>query len=209
MTGFAEVVAGLREVKEAIESSEKRSPDNLVPHEGIKTILSVLAEYNVSGDVTWPLRTIRYVVLFYFRVLSVTYPRMDATEKCHLCRLLVHEACKRHVSGVLDRNEVHKFEFVLKVGEMTERNDISNHADCAMFLPEGSMSISKLRRGYHEHYSFVWLRVHGTIESQMELQTYLRLTTTDIQTQITTLKKEFQRSHEHEEESQGVVKKGS
>ena len=209
MTGFAEVVAGLREVKEAIESSEKRSPDNLVPHEGIKTILSVLAEYNVSGDVTWPLRTIRYVVLFYFRVLSVTYPRMDATEKCHLCRLLVHEACKRHVSGVLDRNEVHKFEFVLKVGEMTERNDISNHADCAMFLPEGSMSISKLRRGYHEHYSFVWLRVHGTIESQMELQTYLRLTTTDIQTQITTLKKEFQRPHENEEGSQGVVKQGS
>ena len=31
MTGFVEVVAGLREVKEAIESSEKRSPDNLVP----------------------------------------------------------------------------------------------------------------------------------------------------------------------------------
>ena len=209
MTGFAEVVAGLREVKEAIESSEKRFPDNLVPHEGIKTILSVLAEYNVSGDVTWPLRTIRYVVLFYFRVLSVTYPRMDATEKCHLCRLLVHEACKRHVSGVLDRNEVHKFEFVLKVGDMTERNDINNHADCAMFLPEGTMSISKLRRGYHENYSFLWLRTNGTIEYQMELQSYLRLTTTEIQTQITTLKKEFQRSHEKEEESQGVVKQGS
>ena len=209
MTVFAEVVAGLREVKEAIESSEKRFPDNLVPHEGIKTILSVFAEYNVSGDVTWPLRTIRYVVLFYFRVLSVTYPRMDATEKCHLCRLLVHEACKRHVSGVLDRNEVHKFEFVLKVGDMTERNDINNHADCAMFLPEGTMSISKLRRGYHENYSFLWLRTNGTIEYQMELQSYLRLTTTEIQTQITTLKKEFQRSHEKEEESQGVVKQGS
>ena len=123
MTGFAEVVAGLREVKEAIESSEKRlayskrqrMSDNLVPHEGIRVICPALDDYNVSGDVTWPLRGIRDVVLFYFRVLSVTYPRMDATEKCHLCRLLVHEACKRHVSGVIDRNDVHKFEFVLKV----------------------------------------------------------------------------------------------
>ena len=183
-------------------SERRHMSDNLVPREGIRVICSALDDYNVSGDVTWPLRTIRYVVLFYFRVLSVTYPRMDATEKCHLCRLLVHEACKRHVSGVIDRNEVHKFEFVLKVAEMTERDDISNHAICAMFLPEGTMSISKLRRGYHEHYSFVWLRVHGTIESQMELQTYLRLTTTEIQTQITSLKKEFLRSHENEEESQ-------
>ena len=89
---------------------------------------------------------------------------------------------------------------------MTERDDISNHAICAMFLPEGTMSVSKLRCGYHDNYSFLWLRTHGTIESQMELQTYLRLTTTEIQTQITTLKKEFQRSHENEEESQGVVK---
>ena len=106
MTGFAEVVAGLREVKEAIESSEKRlayskrrhMSDNLVPHEGIRVICSALDDYHVSGHVTWPLRTIRYVVLFYFRVLSVTYPRMDATEKCHLCRLLVHEACMFLVS---------------------------------------------------------------------------------------------------------------
>ena len=138
-------------------------------------------------------------------------PKDGATPKCHICRLLVHEACKRHVSGVLDRNEVHKFEFVLKVGEMTERNDISNHADCAMFLPEGTMSISKLRRGYHEHYSFVWLRVHGNIEAQMELQTFLRLTTTEMQTKITNLKKEFLQTHENEEESQeesqAVVKK--
>ena len=185
MTGFAEDLA-----------------DNFDPHEGIRVMLSALADYNVSGDVTWPLRTIRYVVLFYFRVLSVTYPRMDATEKCHLCRLLVHEACKRHVSGVLERYEAHKFEFVVKVAEMIERDDTDNDAICAMFLPEGTMSISKLRRGYHEHYSFVWLRVHGTIESQMELQTYLRLTTTEIQTQITSLKKEFLRSHENEEESQ-------
>ena len=172
-------------------------------------MLSALADYNVSGDVTWPLRTIRYVVLFYFRVLSVTYPRMDATEKCHLCRLLVHEACKRHVSGVLERYEAHKFEFVVKVAEMTEREDTDNDAICAMFLPEGTMSISKLRRGYHEHYSFVLLRVHGTIESQMELQTYLRLTTTEIRTQIKMLKKEFQRSHENEEASQGVLFKNS
>ena len=194
MTGFAEDLA-----------------DNFDPHEGIRVMLSALADYTVSGDVTWPLRTIRYVVLFYFRVLSVTYPRMDATEKCHLCRLLVHEACKRHVSGVLERYEAHKFEFVVKVAEMTERDDIDNHAICAMFLPEGTMSISKLRRGYHEHYSFVWLRVHGNIEAQMELQTFLRLTTTEMQTKITNLKKEFLQTHENEEESQeesqAVVKK--
>ena len=89
MTGFAEVVARHREVKEAIESSEKRlayskrrhMSDNLVPHEGIRVICSALDGYNVSGDVTWPLRTIRYVVLFYFRVLSVRYPGMDGTEQ--------------------------------------------------------------------------------------------------------------------------------
>ena len=176
--------------------------DNFDPHEGIRVMMCALADYNVGGDVTWPLRTIRHIVLFYFRTLSMTYPRMEATPKCHICRLLVHEACKRHVSGVLERYEAHKFEFVVKVVEMTERDDTDNDAICAMFLPEGTMSISKLRRGYHEHYSFVWLRVHGTIESQMELQTYLRLTTTDIQTQITLLEKAFLRSHENEEESQ-------
>ena len=185
MTGFAEGLA-----------------DNFDPHEGIRVMLSALADYNVSGDVTWPLRTIRHIVLFYFRTLSVTYPRMDATAKCHLCRLLVHEACKRHVSGVLERYEAHKFEFVVKVVEMTEREDTDNDAICAMFLPEGTMSISKLRRGYHEQYSFVWLRVHGNIEAQMELQTFLRLTTTEMQTKITNLKKEFLQTHESEEESQ-------
>ena len=175
--------------------------------------MCALADYNVGGDVTWPLRTIRHIVLFYFRTLSMTYPRMEATAKCHVCRLLVHEACKRHVSGVLERYEAHKFEFVVKVAEMTGRDDIDNHAICAMFLPEGTMSISKLRRGYHEHYSFVWLRAHGTIESQMELHTFLILTTTEIQTKITSLKKEFVRSHDNEEESpeesQAVVKQGS
>ena len=195
MTGFAEAV-------EAIKSSQNSFPDNFDPHEGIRVMMMMLAEYKVGGDETWPLRTIRYVVLFYFRVLSVTYPRMDATEKCHLCRLLVHEACKRHVSGVLERYEAHKFEFVVKVVEMIERDDTDNDAICAMFLPEGTMSISKLRRGYHEQYSFVWLRVHGNIEAQMELQTFLRLTTTEMQTKITNLKKEFLQTHENEEESQ-------
>ena len=68
-----------------------------------------------------------------------------------------------------------------------------------------------MRRGYHEQYSFVWLRVHGNIEAQMELQTFLRLTTTEMQTKITNLK-EFLQTHENEEESQeesqAVVKKG-
>ena len=59
-----------------------------------------------------------------------------------------------------------------------------------------------MRRGYHEQYSFVWLRVHGNIEAQMELQTFLRLTTTEMQTKITNLKKEFLQTHENEEESQ-------
>ena len=36
----------------------------------------------------------------------------------------------------------------------------------------------------------------------MELQTFLRLTTTEIQTKITSLKKEFLQTHENEEESQ-------
>ena len=58
-----------------------------------------------------------------------------------------------------------------------------------------------MRRGYHEQYSFVWLRVHGNIEAQMELQTFLRLTTTEMQTKITNLK-EFLQTHENEEESQ-------
>ena len=142
------------------------------------------------------------MVLFYFRVLSVTYPRMDATEKCHLCRLLVHEACKRHVSGVLERYEAHKFEFVVKVAEMTEREDTDNDAICAMFLLEGTMSISKLRRGYHENYSFIWLRVHGNIEAQMELQTFLSLTTHQMQIKIENLRKEFLQTHESEDESQ-------
>ena len=169
--------------------------DNFDPHEGIRVMMCALADYNVGGDVTWPLRTIRHIVLFYFRTLSVTYPRMEAAAKCHICRLLVHEACKRYVSGDLESYEAHKFEFVVKVAEMTEREDTDNDAICAMFLPEGTMTISKLRRGYHEHYSFVWLRVHGNIEAQMELQTFLRLTTTEMQTTVTHLKKEFLQTH--------------
>ena len=115
MTGFAEDLA-----------------DNFDPHEGIRVMMCALADYNVGGDVTWPLRTIRHIVLFYFRTLSMTYPRMEATAKCHVCRLLVHEACKRHVSGDLERYEAHKFEFVVKVVEMTEREDTDNDAMCAV-----------------------------------------------------------------------------
>ena len=176
--------------------------DNFDPHEGIRVMMCALADYNVGGDVTWPLRTIRHIVLFYFRTLSMTYPRMEAISKCHICRLLVHEACKRYVSGDLERYEAHKFEFVVKVAEMTERDDTDNDAICAMFLPEGTMSISKLRRGYHENYSFIWLRVHGNIEAQMELQTFLSLTTHQMQIKIENVRKEFLQTHESEDESQ-------
>ena len=79
--------------------------ENMLPHEGVRLLLSLLAAFIVSGDIYWPLRRIRDVALAYMRALSSRYGGMSSVEKGHLCRLIVYEAFKRRLYDVEDKPE--------------------------------------------------------------------------------------------------------
>ena len=85
---------------------ERRLMDeNMLPHEGVRILLSLLAAFIVSGDIYWPLRRIRDVCLAYMRALSSRYGHMKGEGKGHLCRLMVFEAFKRRLYEVEHKPE--------------------------------------------------------------------------------------------------------
>ena len=71
--------------------------NNILPHETIRQILSILDGYDVAGDVTWVMRSLRDQLLIYIRSLSIRYPRMQTDEKIRLARAVTYEALRRHV----------------------------------------------------------------------------------------------------------------
>ena len=103
----------MKNLGETMEISETRGAyverrlmhENMLPHEGVRMLLNLLASFIASGDIHWPLRQIRDVVLGYFRALSSRYTAMGGEEKGHLCRLLVFEAFKRRMYEVEDKPE--------------------------------------------------------------------------------------------------------
>ena len=155
MATNVDIVAKLEEVKTATESSERRQAHrdrrhmaiNTVPHETIRQVLSILDGYMVSGDVYWPVMQLRDEANMYFRSLSSRYQNMKSDEKARLTNTVMYEGFRRHAVD-LDAAGVAKFDFIVKIGEYIENDEVpERHLCCAILLPRGSFTVSKLRNG--------------------------------------------------------------
>ena len=72
---------------------ESRSMNmNFKPHEVVRQIQQVHDGFNPKSDGSWPLRSMRDIMLDYMRVLKRTYPELSMVECTHLVRLMMFEA---------------------------------------------------------------------------------------------------------------------
>ena len=62
--------------------------------------MRILITFEVSGDSLWPLMSIIYIMLFYWRTMSMCYLQMSAYEKSHLCRYIIWEAMYRRAAEI-------------------------------------------------------------------------------------------------------------
>ena len=102
----------VKDVHKVMAHAEKRHmSNNILPHETIRQIMSILHSFDAWGDVTWPMRSMRDQLLIYTRSLSIRYPRMEIDEKFRLAKQVVYEAFKRHVEST-NAAGLRKFRFM-------------------------------------------------------------------------------------------------
>ena len=147
--------------------------DNMKPHELVRQLMTVFWEFDPSGDASWPLRSIRDLILDYMRALSARYREMSVQEKAMLCRLALFEAAKRHIEGCADNPEERdKYDLVYTLCQAIEMNEQSYCHRTRLFLPE-QLSIQALTNGYQSCTAYLWLRENGQMEGNFEAQTIL------------------------------------
>ena len=105
----------LERLAEKVTFIEKRTMnENMKPHEAVRQIQLILDSFDVRGDTTWPLRSIRDICLDVMRTLSTKYYDMSSDTKSALTKLVVFEACRRHVWGLKeDVDGIEKYEFIV------------------------------------------------------------------------------------------------
>ena len=139
----------MKKVLKVLGHSEVRHmSDNFMPHELIRQILTVLDNFNVFGDPTWPLRQMRDWFLTYIRALRFRYPSMDIDEITRLAKQVVYEAFKRHIEST-NRAGLRRFTWLVTQCELIEGDDTPDYfIGCSMFLPQGSITIEALKAGW-------------------------------------------------------------
>ena len=160
---------------------ERRSMnENMKPHEAMRQIMNVFDSFDPEGDATWPLRSIRDIILDYLRALSLRYTTMSVEEKVKLCHVILVEAAKRHVGsleGSVSKRE--KFKHTVHLCTAIEKTEMSYCLDSQLFPAgpfgqPGPLNLDTLDQpGYHGCPAYVWLCSHGSIEGQFEMQTVL------------------------------------
>ena len=151
--------------------------NNSLPHETIRQVLSILHSFDCAKDSSWLMRALRDQVLIYVRSLSNRYARMEDEEKVRLARALTFEAFRRHLQTPLDEAGKRKFALMVEIGELTEHDDTNFFFHgCSMFLPQGSITVEKLRAGYEECVGWHELRSRASRMALFEMQGFLRLT---------------------------------
>ena len=175
----SEMTEIMKRVLKVLGHSEVRHmSDNFMPHELIRQILTVLENFNFSGDPTWPLRQMRDWFLTYIRALRHRYLGMDIDEITRLAKQIVYEAFRRHVESNTPR-KLRKFTWLVTQCELIEADDTPDYfrPRCSLFLPQGSITIEALRAGWGTWENFRLLRQRASIEAMCEMQTILSLST--------------------------------
>ena len=167
-----------------MKSAEYRHmTNNSLPHETIRQILSILHSFDCAKDPSWLMRALRDQLLIYVHSLSNRYAKMEDDEKVRLARALTFEAFRRHLETLGDAGK-RKFALMVTIGELTENDDTNFFSyGCSMFLPQGSITVEKLRAGYEECVGWHELRSRASRMALFEMQSFLRLTSmsTDLQ----------------------------
>ena len=175
----SEMTEIMKKVLKVLGHSEVRHmSDNFMPHELIRQILTVLENFNISGDPTWPLRQMRDWFLTYIRALRHRYLGMDIDEITRLAKQIVYEAFRRYVEVNTPR-KLRKFTWLVTQCELIEADDTPEYfrPRCSLFLPQGSITIQALRAGWGTWENFNLLRQRASIEAMCEMQTVLSLST--------------------------------
>ena len=115
----------LERLAEKLSFIEKRSMnDNMKPHEAVRQIQLILDSFDVRGDSTWPLRSIRDICLDLMRTLSTKYYDMSGETKSALTKLVVFEACRRHVWSLKeDVDGIKKYELMIHLCRTIETHE--------------------------------------------------------------------------------------
>ena len=148
-TQFKEMTEIMKSILKVLGHSERRHmSDNLMPHELIRQILTVLDSFKIWGDCTWPLRQMRDWLLTYIRSLRLRYPRMEIDEITRLAKQVVYEAFKRHVEST-NRAGLRRFTWLVTQCELIEGDDTPDYfIGCSLFLPQGSITVEGLKAGW-------------------------------------------------------------
>ena len=151
---------------------ERRSMnENMKPHEAVRQVMEILNSFQPEMDCQWPLRQIRDVCLDYLRALSLRFPSMVPEERSMLVRLMMHEACKRHLWSCNER-EREKFRVTTRLCEAIETGEKSYCKKSRLFA-ERALSVEQVEQGYEKCAAYIWLKDNGGIEGQYEAQTIL------------------------------------
>ena len=128
----------LERLGEKVTFIEKRTMnENMKPHEAVRQIQLILDSFDVRGDTTWPLRSIRDICLDIMRTLSTKYYDMRTDTKSALTKLVVFEACRRHAWGLKeDVDGIEKYELIVHLCRTIETYE---GPDCSVgrFLQKG------------------------------------------------------------------------
>ena len=196
------MLAAVSAILTKVSYLEKRTMnDNMKPHEAMRQLMQILSDFDMNGDPQWPLRSMRDVCLDYMRALSARYGNMEPEVRAALVRLVVFEACKRHIWSLhTDTEGLRKYEAIWAFCNEIEMNESGICCEGRFFTSE--LRTSEIEKGYVACSAYRFLAERGDPVSKFEMQTILlenepqvRARTSAIQAELLRVADE-QREHE-------------
>ena len=168
-----DMLAAVDSILTKVSHIEKRTMnDNIKPHEAIRQMSQILSDFDLNGDPTWPLRSIREVCLDYMRALSARYANMSPEVRAALVRLVVFESAKRHIWSLgTDTEGLRKYEAIWALSNEIETNESGICSECRFFTSE--LRTDEIEKGYLACSAYRFLAECADPVSKFEMQTIL------------------------------------
>ena len=177
---------------------EKRAmSEHMKPHELVRQVLNVLADFQPSGDPTWALRQIKDYHLDFARALSLRYPKMEDEERHQIGKLLLFEAARRYLS-YCSEEDLERYKVTIRLCEEIERMQMSI-ANLSRLFPQGALSDENVRFGYERSEAYDYLSRHATLDGHFEIATTLHENELQVHDVVSRIKAEWVRDHAEED----------
>ena len=193
-----EIGASVEDIKMRLRFIERRAmSDNIKPHEALRLIMTVMEEFDPNSDGSWPLRSIRDIILDLMRALSARYaPTMSLEERGKVCEVILFEAMKRTAMNAENDDSWGKYNYIIQLCEKIELEQLQTgfFNDTRLFR-EGTLRYEKvLEPGYNSCEAYGWLRQHGSRETRFELQTVVMENAEHVYEAVANLKAEWRQN---------------